>query len=470
MWKLHIIDTSIITLYLVVITLIGLMQFKKIKSIEDYTVGDRNFSTFAIVATLFATYTSAQYVLGKTGKIYELGLLFAIPLFIQPLVWATTGLLYSKNLHFFKDAISVVDIMRSAYGQSGRYVTAVSSLLFATAVLGVQTTAIAYLFQHFLGFSYTTGAFLGIGIVTLYSTLGGVRSVIYTDIFQFITFFFVIPIACGYAYFQMGGYSNIISNLPAGHTNVPFTKENIRFMINLVLLFLMPFIEASYCQRMLLARDVKQIKRSLKIIFVCALLLTFNICFIGLIVRSKFGDIDSNLTFYHFIDYSLTTGLKGLVIVAFLAVIQSSADSWINTSSSIIAKDIIKPIFKNITDKQLLIVVKLSALFIAVCAVSIALLSKKILELIWLVNNFNFPVLFIPLLIALRRIKTTELTFIVATVVGMIFVLIGGWYTGEFEIESSMVGVLGNGIGFWLAHHIQVRKGLIKKNIITSEQ
>ena len=462
MGKLHYIDVTIIITYLLFITILGLLQTKKIKTIEQYTVGDRNFSTFAIIATMFATYISAQYILGKTGKVYEHGLLFILPFFIQPLVWITTSLYFSKNIEYFRGSISVVDIMQLTYKTTGKYVTAISSILFSIAVLSVQTTAIAYLFQHFLGLSYEVGAFIGIGMVTLYSTLGGVRSVIITDIFQFLIFFFIIPIACGYSYFKSGGYHAIISNIPETHKYVDFTLDNARYIISLILLFLMPFIEASYCQRLLIAKDSKQIKYSLRIIFLCAFLLTFSVCIIGLIVRSEFPDIDSNLSFYYFIDYSLTDGLKGLIIVGLLAVIQSSADSWINTSSSIIAKDIIKPFLNKPSDKLLVLIVKLSSLLVAICAVTIALISKQILELIWLVNNFNFPVLFIPLLLALKRIKTTEFTFIFSTAVALIFVLIGRYYTGEFDIESSMIGVFGSGLGFFIAHQYQIKKGIIK--------
>jgi len=462
MGKLHYIDVAIIVAYLLFITILGLLQTKKIKNIEQYTVGDRNFNTFAIIATMFATYISAQYILGKTGKVYEQGLLFILPFFIQPLVWITTSLYFSKNIEYFKGSISVVDIMQLTYKTTGKYVTAISSILFSIAVLSVQTTAIAYLFQHFLGLSYEVGALIGIGMVTLYSALGGVRSVIVTDIFQFLIFFFIIPIACGYSYFKSGGYHTIINNIPETHKYVDFTLDNTRYIISLILLFLMPFIEASYCQRLLIAKDSKQIKYSLRIIFLCAFLLTFSVCIIGLIVRSQFPDIDSNLSFYYFIDYSLTDGLKGLIIVGLLAVIQSSADSWINTSSSIIAKDIIRPFLNKPSDKLLVLIVKLSSLLVAICAVTIALISKQILELIWLVNNFNFPVLFIPLLLALKRIKTTEFTFIFSTAIALIFVLIGRYYTGEFDIESSMIGVFGSGLGFFIAHQYQIKKGIIK--------
>ena len=96
MGKLHYIDVTIIITYLLFITILGLLQTKKIKTIEQYTVGDRNFSTFAIIATMFATYISAQYILGKTGKVYEQGLLFILPFFT-----ISMPIGFFLNLYFF---------------------------------------------------------------------------------------------------------------------------------------------------------------------------------------------------------------------------------------------------------------------------------------------------------------------------------------------------------------------------------
>ena len=74
MGKLYIIDVSIVGIYLVFITLVGSFQDRRVKSLEEYTVGNRNFSTFAIVATILATYISSHTVIGNNEKIHELSL------------------------------------------------------------------------------------------------------------------------------------------------------------------------------------------------------------------------------------------------------------------------------------------------------------------------------------------------------------------------------------------------------------
>ncbi len=66
MGKLHIIDVSIVVAYLVLCLVIGLYKSTKIKNVRDYTVGNRNFSTLVIIATIFATFMSAGQIIGKT--------------------------------------------------------------------------------------------------------------------------------------------------------------------------------------------------------------------------------------------------------------------------------------------------------------------------------------------------------------------------------------------------------------------
>ena len=83
MGKLHIIDVSIVIVYLVLCLIIGLYKSTKIKNIRDYAVGNRNFSTFVIISTIFATFISANQIIGKTEQIYKLGLVFGAALFLQ---------------------------------------------------------------------------------------------------------------------------------------------------------------------------------------------------------------------------------------------------------------------------------------------------------------------------------------------------------------------------------------------------
>ena len=74
--KLQLFDILIIGGYLVSCLIIGLYKSTKVKGIKDYAIGNKNFPTFVIISTIFATFMSANQIIGKTEQIYKLGLVF----------------------------------------------------------------------------------------------------------------------------------------------------------------------------------------------------------------------------------------------------------------------------------------------------------------------------------------------------------------------------------------------------------
>ena len=212
--KLQLFDILIIGGYLLACLIIGLYKSTKVKGIKDYAIGDKNFSTLVIISTIFATFMSANQIIGKTEQIYKLGLVFGAAILFIPLNWIIVKNIYAKNIDRFDGCISMSEIMEKLYGNCGSIVSSIIIIITAVGILSVQVTAVAYLFQYFLDLSYAQGVLIGIGILTFYSALGGVRAVALTDVFQFLIFFLILPIACGYAYFKAGGYENIITSLP----------------------------------------------------------------------------------------------------------------------------------------------------------------------------------------------------------------------------------------------------------------
>ncbi|MDJ1305197.1 MAG: hypothetical protein MRQ09_03025 [Candidatus Midichloria sp.] len=64
------------------------------------------------------------------------------------------------------------------------------------------------------------------------------------------------------------------------------------------------------------------------------------ISFVGFIVRAKNPNIEPGMAFIHFINNYLSIGIKGIVIAGLLAIIMSTVDAWLNTTSTICTQDI----------------------------------------------------------------------------------------------------------------------------------
>ena len=114
MGKLHIIDISIVGIYLLLCLAIGLYKSTKIKTIKEYAIGNKDFSTIVIISTIFATYVSAGATIGATEAIYRNGLIYALALFFAPLNWLLVKNIYAKNKQF-KGCISISEIMKKLY-------------------------------------------------------------------------------------------------------------------------------------------------------------------------------------------------------------------------------------------------------------------------------------------------------------------------------------------------------------------
>ncbi|MFQ3307100.1 MAG: Na+/proline symporter/signal transduction histidine kinase [Candidatus Midichloriaceae bacterium] len=461
MGKLHIIDVSIVGIYLLLCVIIGLYKSTKIANIKEYALGNRNFSTFTIIATIFATFISANATLGIIGHIYELGLVFAISLFFMPLNWLIIKLIYAKNIDKFNSCISISEIMEKLYGNIGSYITSIVSLITAIVFIAIQVTAIGYLFNYFFNLTYIQGILIGFTVLMLYSAFGGIRAVVLTDVFQFFIFFLALPIACGYAYYKAGSYNTIINSIPNSHLEIFTDTNHIMQFFSYIILMTLPAMAAPYVQRLLMAKNKSQLLHSYNILIVVAVIFSFVIFILGFSIRSLYPDIEGKIALYHFIA-QLSPIFIGFLVSGMLAVIMSSADSWLNAASVIIAHDIVKKKFPHFTPKQELLTAMLMTFCTGIVAVIIALNSGEIFKLMILVQSFAYSTILVPFTAGFLNIKSNKTSFVFSVISGVFATVFMKYLTGEFGIISLAIGVIGSSIGFFGANYYQVKKGIIK--------
>lgn len=458
MSNLHIIDITVIAIYLIMCLVIGLYKAAKIKTIKEYTLGTGRISTAVLLFTIFATYIGAGPTIGVVEKVHSMGLLFAITLVAQPLFWYITAKIFAKNIGIFKKAgcISVSDIMQFLYGKAGKWITNVFQVLLSIGIIAAQIGATGYLFNYFLGTSHALGIFIGFGVLVAYSLFGGIRAVALTDTFQGLIILVAIPIACAIAFHDAGGYEVLVAKLPATHTSIDFTQANVILLASLLFYTLMPVSSGTFVQRFLMANESKQLNHALKVITFMSLPVALVIGLIGFIVKVKAPDIDPNTAFFYLISNYLPAGITGLLITGILAAIMSTADSWLNTTSVLCAHDIAKGLFPNLTDKQELFIARVSVLVISALSVILALNETSLMELAWLAGNFWEPLIFIPLTVGFFKFQTNQKSFICASILGASGTLLGRYITGEFATVSLLIGTIGSAVGLFGMHYWQL--------------
>lgn len=461
--SIHIIDAAIVGVYLIACIWIGLYRFKSTRTLREYTLGRGDFPDIVIVTTILATFIGAGSVTGIVAKTYELGMFCIATHLCIPLFWLIMVEIYAKNINQFRGCMSLSDIMELLYGQPGRWITNILSTLLSVVIITIQAKVMGYTFQYFFQIPSFYGTSISILILAFYSALGGIRAVTFTDLFQFAVFITVIPLTCSYAYHNAGGYNVVINSLPEKIRILDLNKDNIWLFLSLLFFHLLPIASNPYVQRFLISSSSWQLVRCLRVIAVIHLLFIILVCLIGLVVRSQAPDIDPYTAFIYFIENYLHVGIKGLAIAGLLAVVMSTADSWLNTISVTCAHDIASRLMA-LTDKQALLVARFSILIVAALAIYLSRLEKGVVELVWFINNFWEPIITIPFIAGFLKFRTNFKSFIASVIVAIIFTGISGYIAGDLATISLMCGTVGSAIGLFGMHYWQKYQGMQPKN------
>ncbi|WP_039456743.1 sodium:solute symporter family transporter [Candidatus Jidaibacter acanthamoebae] len=453
--KLNYIDLAIVTAFLILCLLIGLLKSVKIKSLKEFAIGYKNISVTVLVCTIYASATGAGSTIGIVGKIYEFGLIFVIRQMLEPLYWLITTKIIGSNIGKFKGCVTLGEIMYKLYGTPGRWIVALSSTVISLGSIAAQALALGFVFNYFLGIETAYGILIGYGIITLYSTLGGIRAVIHTEIFKSTIFFFIIPIAYIIAFTSTGGLKSLIAYLPQSHLYIVLNNDNTSLLASFVVFALLPGVDAAFIQRCLIANDTRKLKQTLNMIALISIPFSAALCLIAYKMRVVFPNITPDETLLKFITL-LPPILKGIMVAGLMAIIMSMAEATINSASIILVNDILNILRINLSNRAQLVSLRIITVILAISSLVLIKYSKNILDLVWLVANFWEPLIAIPTIAGFLGFKTNSKSFIASVVFAILFTLIGRIVAGEFAIISITLGDIGSAIGLFGMHYYQI--------------
>lgn len=457
-------DIFFIVVYLIACITLGFSRKNKIKTIREYTLGNGSIPALIMVSTTFATAMGASSCMGTIEVIYKKGLLYAAPQFFAFIYWILMSVIFARDLSRFEKFISLSEIMSYLYGKFAGFVSSGIIVINAIGTVACQITAIGHLGDYFFDFDYVYGVIGSAIVMVIYSYSGGFRAVAITDFFQSLLFFIALPIACGLLIRDFGDIDKIID--PKSFSNLWNNKEDILFSTGALVYLLIPSISAPYLQRVLAIRQEPKVIFVFRVVALMTFFYTLVIIIMGLILRKQFLDIEPAQGMYFIIRHYLGSyGVGGFFISAILAVAMSTADSWLNVSSSVIAHDIIKKVNPLITKKQELIFARLSTVLLSVLAIYFSLLSREVIEKLWFVRNFWHSIVLIPLLAGILGIKAKKRSFIFSMIAGILFTLVGKNIQGKFGVVSLGLGTISSFIVF-SAVNLKIGTILLVKEIL----
>src|SRR3984893_1274726 len=375
------IDSAVLLLYFVLIISIGLYMGRKEENLADFALGRRQIAWWEILAPLIAAETSAGTCFGTPGEGFTfrnytylqlaLGTILARILvsyiFIKPYYDYKVYSIYEYLTVRFgvgtKNAASAVFLFTRLLASGARlYVAAIALALGYEMIRGVRPNQTETLFIYI-------GAVVAIVILTaIYTTLGGIKAVIWTDVIQASIMIGSALVALSLLYFSIpGGWHEIGERQGGFHfsnfvtTGLDPAKsgwDKIKGMFAIEYTIFAGLIGSTFMtmsthgtdqdmvQRMLTAPDVRRSRRSLIMSGLADIPIAFTFLSIGVLLWVFYQahpdptlPSTPNETFCHYILYSMPVGIRGLLLAGIFATAMGSLSTALNALATSFTRD-----------------------------------------------------------------------------------------------------------------------------------
>jgi SSS family solute:Na+ symporter len=441
------IDTAIVAIYLAVVLGVGLWAGRHQRSLDEYAVVSRSFGPLVIFATMSASFIGGGFSTGNAEKVFLFGIANIVALWGFSLKEILVALYVAPKMDRFPTAISVGDIMATAYGKVGRVITGLCALFLCAGIVGAQVSAIGIVFEVFYGLERLWGILIGCSIVILYTTFGGMRAVVTTDLFQFGILAIGMPLVLFFGINYVGGIDALIAAVPSDQIEIPGAHYSWLGLLALVLVFMFgETLVPPYLQRLCIGKTAKTAARGTLYSGLFSIPFFAITGLIGLVALAIDPAIDSNLALPHVVVTVMPPVLQGLVIAAVISIVMSSADSFLNSASIAFVNDVYGPLrAEPLSQERALLLAKVATFVVGVLSVIFAVSIESVLDILIYAYTYWAPIVLVPLIATIYGYRKDVSGFVAGAMAGIFTALMWDNMLGQpGQIAGLVVGVFVN--------------------------
>ncbi len=413
MVQLHFLDYLAIGAYLAILVWIGIRVARSERGegeSESFLAADRNMNLLQSTATTAATDLGGGFSIAMGGLGFTLGISGSWLIAISGLSVVMVSFLLVPKVKRWADRVrglTTGDLFEARFDRRTGLLAAVVVGIAWFTFVGGQIIAGGKLLQVTLDLNLTLAVLLSGTIILAYTALGGLKAVIYTDVFQMLILMVgIVFIAVPVGLWKVGGWDGLVAHFSAAPDTrllVDWTALSWKQALGwFFAIFPVWFISIAAMQRIVAARDERTARRAFLLTGVPIEWPLFAIgsTLIGMIARMLFPDLaDPELATPTVIMELLPIGIAGIVIAAYIAAVMSTADSALIGPVAIFTNDIYRKQLKpDASEAELVRVARTATLVLGVLAIGIAYLVPNVLDLILYAYTFGAAGLFFPML------------------------------------------------------------------------
>ncbi|XP_063968479.1 sodium-coupled monocarboxylate transporter 1-like [Lytechinus pictus] len=377
------------------------------RSTEEFLVGNRQMNPIPVAMSIAVSFISAVTFLGTTAEAYTNGVMIWLHAIAIVLSCSFAGVFYLPVFHRLK-LTSANEYLELRFNRACRLLGSAMVIFNMFIYMGVVLYGPALALNQVAGLN-VWGSVLTIGIAcTFYTTVGGLKAVIWTDVFQMCIMVAGLLAVIIKGSIDLGGFSNVLRIVDKGNRLDLFEFSlDVRvrhtfwgLTIGSSIMFLSIFgTNQAQVQRYLSCNTTKIARISLAIATVVMLVIVSCAVTAGLVMYAYYADCDpisvgvvakKDQMIPHFtLDlFQRYPGLPGLFLSAVFSASLSTISSGLNAVAAVTTEDLIKPLWPGLSDERYTQLSKLMALTYGILTIGFAFLASVMGDILKTVLNF----------------------------------------------------------------------------------
>jgi len=377
----------IIAIIIYLIFLFGLSFFlkRKIKTAEDFLLARRKLTAPVLIMTLVATWIGSGSIFGSADLAYHHG---------YASLWGSVGAWVAIILMYFiadkiraTEKFTIPEILESHYGQTAKNLASIITIISYTTIVSYQFKGGGRIVEIISNgaISLETGIIITAFFVISYTFLAGLVSAAYADIVNGILMIVGFALTLPFIFKAVGGVSYVFQTVRESGQLSLFGNMSPREAFSYFIpMFLLLLSNANMYQRFFAAKDGKEAKKAVMgwitgTVIIDTLIVTIAIA--GSVVIVGLNVPQSETIILRVATELIPPSIGVLLIGATVAIIISTADSFLLVPASNIANDLYRKIIKcEANDNRVLLASKIAVIIVGIMAYLLAQFFPRILK------------------------------------------------------------------------------------------
>lgn len=442
--------------YLAVLLWIGIRSARKVKTSDDYTLAGRTVPWVVVLATTGATMIGGGASVGMVSRVCEIGMAAAVVTCAWHLQLILTGLFVAPRLRGL-NLITVGDYFHLKFGPLARELAVVNCVIFLVGALAAQMAAIGTVTNSILDVPYGTALLIGAAVTIFYSTVGGIRAVVSTDVLQFVILIFGVGVGSAILLSQSGGFEPMRAAASEGQFEITSRWSGTKLFSLFVAFLLGETFVPPYAVRCFIARDQQHARWGVAGAGIFLLLFLPIATFIlgtaaqinprvqtaiegekqqllakaaatGLPLTADQAQHQAyQVAFPTLVRATFHPLFAGVMIAAIIAAVMSSADSCLSCLGTVVMEDAYRRhVNPAATDRQLLRVAQSTTLVLGAASAVCAWFFSNVADILVFVYDFWAPTMVLPFMVAVfwyheSRVYAVAASMIVGTLAAIVW-------------------------------------------------